>query len=693
MASSNVCAVAVLLLKHFKRPTRRIPSSLNPNAKPFIPRRIITTEDHIKWGKKAKESTSAGLSGVHFGHLKAHCKRPALAELDASSRSVAYSTGHTYPRFKKGIDVQLLKRSGDHRAHKLRTIRLIEGDCNANYKAIGNDAMRSGERMGVLSRDNYGGRRGLMCIEVALNKVLLFNSIWARRGRLVYQSKDAKGCYDRIVHIVLKLALMYVNIPEAAVDSMIATIQDMETHLRTAFGISEDSYGGEVANYVAGSAQQGAMQGNGAAPAGWTLVFRALVDALKEAGFGYAQWSIIKQRAISIICMAMVDDTDTLHNNPDLTVPTHQVIMEGERLLHTWEGLIKASGGALEPDKGYWWLLDVKRKNGKWKWATETDEPGQICYSNGTPSQRLSPHEFRKDDEALGVRLPPSGTMKPQLKYLKDKIAAYLDAIGTKKVDPEDGWYCLTSTIMKTIEYPLLATSFTKKELDDLMRPLLQLSLNKVQCNKYFPRKLVYGTLETRGLDLKDPFQLQLIFHLQAILRHGHRDSPSWDLLNENMELVQYHLGASVPFWSLPFSEWGFLAPDGWMKRTWEDLWDSSLSLKGPSFCDEAQRLQDVFLMEAFLEQNPEKEEALLLKDCRLFLGVTTLSQISTACGSRITTEAWTGRGFNAVHAPPGFRTHRPPAKAWKVWRKYLRALLNPTRPAGSLLLQQQLGV
>ena len=326
---------AVALLKHFKRPTQPLSSSLNPNAAPFIPRKTITTTDHIKWGKRTKESTSAGISGIHFGHLKAHCKREELAELDASLRSVAYTTGHTYSRYKKGIDVQLLKRSGDHRAHKLRTIRLIEGDCNANHKAIGSDAMRSGERMGVLSPDNYGGRHGHMCCEVGMNKVLCFNSIWARRGRLVYQSQDAKGCDDRIVHVVLKLALMFVKIPETAVDSMIETIQDMETHLRTAFGLSEKSYGGEVANFVAGLPQQGAMQGNGAAPGGWTLVFRALVDAMKEAGCGYKQWSIIKQRAISIICMAMVDDTDTLHDNPDPTVPTFQVIQEGEHVLHT----------------------------------------------------------------------------------------------------------------------------------------------------------------------------------------------------------------------------------------------------------------------------------------------------------------------------------------------------------------------
>ena len=93
-----------------------------------------------------------------------------------------------------------------------------------------------------------------------------------------------------------------------------------------------------------------------------------------------------------------------------------------------------------------------------------------------------------------------------------------------------------------------MATTFTEEKLKEIMSPLLQLSLNKVNCNRYFPRKLVYGTSKARGLGLENPFTLQLLFHLQAILKHNHRDTPTWDLLQENLELVQWHVGSSVLF-------------------------------------------------------------------------------------------------------------------------------------------------
>ena len=141
------------LLQEMKRPS--------PTRNPYHPRTIITTEDHIKAWRKAKEKTASGMSGLHFGMYQANCRCRSLAELDASQRSVAYSTGHCYKRWKKGLNVQLLKRSQDFWATKQRTILLMEADFNMNNKAMGADAMRAGKRLGALAWDNYGGCKGL----------------------------------------------------------------------------------------------------------------------------------------------------------------------------------------------------------------------------------------------------------------------------------------------------------------------------------------------------------------------------------------------------------------------------------------------------------------------------------------------------------------------------------------------------
>ena len=174
--------------------------------------------------------------------------------------------------------------------------------------------------------------------------------------------------------------------------------------------------------------------------------------------------------------------------------------------------------------------------------------------------------------------------MQDEVRYLRGKAIKWADALRTKKLQPSEAWYCLAATIMKTIEYPLMATTMTRRQIDTIMQPILQAALRKCRIQNRLPWKLVYDTLRARGLGLKDPFITQLIQHLQAILRHANRDTPSQVLHQENMELVQLHIGSTRNFWELPFKQYGCLAPKGWMKHTWECLDSTLLSLLGPLF-------------------------------------------------------------------------------------------------------------
>jgi hypothetical protein len=254
------------------------------------------TDDHIKAFRRAKERTSAGMSNLHCGMFKAHISRRPLAELDASLRLVAYTTGYSYKRWKCGLNVQLLKKVKVFIADKLRTILLLEANFNMNNRALGSNGMRKGEQTKNVARDNYGGRKYLQALEVGMNSKLSSDSIWARRGRAILMSNDAKGCYDRIAHIVVDLALQRLALPRPALKSMLNTIQEMDHYVRKAFGDSEGHYGPEEHRPPA----QGILQGNGAGPAGWSAISTVLIQALTDEGYGLKEWSLISQRAVSI---------------------------------------------------------------------------------------------------------------------------------------------------------------------------------------------------------------------------------------------------------------------------------------------------------------------------------------------------------------------------------------------------------
>jgi hypothetical protein len=202
----------------------------------------------------------------------------------------------------------------------------------------------------------------------------------------------------------------------------------------------------------------------------------------------------------------------------------------------------------------------------------------------------------------------------------------------------------------------------------------------------------VHGSLKVRGLDLLELLWVQLIQHLHSILRHMHRDTPSRDLHTENMDLVQFHVGSSVTFWELPFEEYRSLAPDGWMKHTWESLSHTQLTLKGPNLGLPGERTADAALMDAFVAQGYDAATLTTLNECHFFLGVSHLSHISTACGSRLDKRCWEGKQHHADLRPKLNHTYRPTIKDWEVRRESLReTFLLPN--VSHLRLRQPLGL
>jgi exonuclease III len=650
-----------LVIKGLRRP------AADKEGPKYRPRTHITTEDHIRGWKKQRERTAGGLSGLHFGQYKAHAQEVDLAALDASMRSVAYTTGYSFRRWKKGLDVQLLKRTNDHRASQLRTILLMEPDHNMNNKVIGRDAMFAGERLHIHARDNYGGRRGLRAAEVSMNQLLTYNSIWARRGRAVVMSNDAKGCYDRIVHTVVNLALQRLGVPKPALQSMLETIQEMEHHIRTAFGDSEGFYGNDPSK----PPQQGILQGSGSGPAGWSAIAAVIVKAMKDEGFGYKVWSLIRQRAITLVCFAFVDDTDLLHANSDRAVTTLQTLEQAQTALNLWEKLLHATGGALAPEKSYWYLVEVVRSKGKWTYARESRQPFEMYLQDGTfKNTRLEVYQAK---QSLGIMSRPDGKMVDEVRKLKQAAGLWCDGVRTKRLHPAEAWYSLTATILRTLEYPLVATTLTRTQCKEILKPILKTALPLCKIQRRMPRALVHGSFRTRGLNIPDLYWTQLIQHVHSIQRHMHRDTPSRDLHTENMDLVQFHVGSSVTFWELPFEEYGALAPDGWMKHTWEALALTQLTLKGPDLGLPNERRRDASLMDAFVAQGYDSKKLTVLNECRFYLGASHVSHIATACGSRIDKRCWQGKQHRSDMRPKLIHTFRPTKKDWEIWQEAVR--------------------
>ena len=114
-----------------------------------------------------------------------------------------------------------------------------------------------------------------------------------------------------------------------------------------------------------------------------------MIQILRDQGYGYKEWTLIRRRAITITCFAFVDDTDLIHATTDPAKSTETLISEAQDALNLWEGLLRATGGALAPEKSYWYLIDVVHRNGQWEYAAPNDDH-RLTLPGGTTVEHLS---------------------------------------------------------------------------------------------------------------------------------------------------------------------------------------------------------------------------------------------------------------------------------------------------------------
>jgi hypothetical protein len=59
---------------------------------------------------KMKEATSAGISGLHFGHLKTCTMNKFTSQFEASLSHIPFTSGYVPNNWKYGVDVMIQKK-------------------------------------------------------------------------------------------------------------------------------------------------------------------------------------------------------------------------------------------------------------------------------------------------------------------------------------------------------------------------------------------------------------------------------------------------------------------------------------------------------------------------------------------------------------------------------------------------------
>lgn len=98
------------------------------------------------------------------------------------------------------------------------------------------------EQNNLLNENTWGSRPGRAAQDATLMKELTGDTSRLTNTPLATFDNDAKACYDRIIMKVALLLARRLGLPSTTAEWMAKTTASMRNHIKTAYGISQDSF-------------------------------------------------------------------------------------------------------------------------------------------------------------------------------------------------------------------------------------------------------------------------------------------------------------------------------------------------------------------------------------------------------------------------------------------------------------------
>ena len=341
-------------------------------------------------------------------------------------------------------------------------------------------------------------------------------------------------------------------------------------------------------------------------------------------------------------------------------------------MIDLWNGLLHSTGGALVAKKSYWHWIDFQWTGTQWIYSSPPlDNPPLtiLNYANGLrePLSLLPCTEGRK---TLGVHLRPDGKEFTTFEALRRQAQHWADRLRSHPLPPATSWLALQSTLLKSLEYPLPATTLTSKECQAILWPALKIALPLSKIQRRFPRHLLHAPPSLMGLGLPSLFLTQLYQHLSVLLTHSHEQSITGHLLRSTVETLRLELGSCQSPLTLPWTQWGTFATPTWLTFTWQTASTYGLGVTDNTKPPSPLRSNDVTIMDFLTQRGLSIKQLTTLNHCRLYLNLFWASELYTAQGDTIDPHILRGEkspnGQSLCHWP---RQGTPSTHAWNLWK------------------------
>ena len=113
------------------------------------------------------------------------------------------------------------------------------------------------------------------------------------------------------------------------------------------------------------------------------------------------------------------------------------------------------------------------------------------------PVYQCTPDESRR---TLAVNLAPTGDMTKQLQVMTTQAKQFGSKLKHSRLTGLEAIIAMNSRIMRTLSYPLVTTTLTKKQCQQIMTPILYSVLGKAKIVRTIARAVLYGPKKYQGM-------------------------------------------------------------------------------------------------------------------------------------------------------------------------------------------------
>lgn len=615
----------------------------------------ITADEFEGKIKSWRESTTTSPSGRHLGMYKALFtrihqeeedisegdrpiseKQEAIVKLILSVLNYCLRNTHTLDRWKTVTNMMIFKEPGNFKIHRLRVIHIYEADFNLFMAVKWRQLIRLVDNNDLVNGGQYGGRPGCEAQSLTLLEELKYDLAHMTRRTLFNFDNDASSCYDRIVVPLASLVNRKYGLHRKVVAVHAQTLQEARFYLKTAAGISESYY-----SHCQEFPIHGTGQGSGNSPGIWLLISSTLFDIHHQQGHGAKFVSPDGRHSVSFSMVGFVDDSTGTCNHfaPQQEEQITELLQRMQSDAQLWNNLLYCSGGKLELPKCSFHVLRFKfRTNGQPVVCTESyDNCIHIMDQENNTTVPITYKQPYDPHKTLGHFKAPQSNLATELDNIKRKAQRVALLISASPITRNGAFLAYRTIYIPSIGYTLPQCFFAKTVLDRAQQQSIGLIISKCGYNRNTARALMYAPNEFAGGGFLPWYLIQGDGQVKHMIKHWRTDTIISKTMKVALLWAQWQSGHSKPILEDVHTPLSYLECR-WVRslRDFLSTINAKIRVDIPLVAS-TERQHDFHIMTYAIQSRIfSNKDLAILNYCRLYLHVTTISELFDATGTWI---------------------------------------------------------